>query len=251
MTDEMLIHRERPETKGKTPLELAAHGYKVAAREEATRRKPVQPPLSSIGARIGSEFGELVQRPPDRTEKGYLEPGMQRLLDSLAHADKGLKSMENLEGEIGRTRGEIYQAVYEKNPDKVRGREETLKMQEKTLSSVRSTIEEAVRFAKNVQANSPEKIAAAKAMLGKLRTEVTSPYSYQDAEDNLPPHKNQAVEFLEKIRSGGNVDELHSHKKALNDAGINPDDILRQVESYSLSPTDQAIAEMRGSEGGQ
>lgn len=245
---EELIHNKHPHTKGKSPLELASAGYKIAAREEARRKKPVQPPLSSIGARIGSEYGELVQRPPDRTEKGYLEPGMQRLLDSLTQANKGLEAIDKLEGEIRQTQGEIYQAVADKNADRLKDREETLKMQQRTLANVRSTIEEAVRFAKNVQVNSPEKIATAKAMLGKLRTEVTLPYSYEDAQDNLPPHTNQAIEYLEKIKAGGNSDERHTATKALSDAGINPADIFKTVEHYSMSPTDQAIVEMRDKE---
>lgn len=251
MTDKDLLYNDHPEAEGKSIIELGSLGYKVSAREEARGKKPVQPPLSSIGAKISSEYGELITRPPDRTEKAYLEPGMQRLLDSLTHADKGLKALEKLEGEIRQTNREIYQAVYDKNPDKVKAKEEWLKTQEKMLADVKSAIDEATRFANNVQRYSPEKIAAAKSMLGKLRTEVTLPYSYADAQDNLPPHTNVALDYLEKIKAGGNVDELQGYQKALKDSGISPDDIFKTVKHYTLSPTEAAIEEMRQSEAGK
>jgi len=47
------------------------------------------------------------------------------------------------------------------------------------------------------------------------------------------------------------VDELQTYQKALKDAGINPEDVFKQVQHYTMSPTEQAISELRDTEAGK
>ncbi len=251
MTEELLIHKDHPETRGKSPLELASLGYKQAAREHETRRTPAKPTLSNVMGKLHYDFALLLKSPPIKQEAGFLSTDMQNLLQDLEYADKGMQAIPRLEQNIKGIESQMYQAMIDKQPDKYNELELSLNNEKRSLANIQQQVQDSIKAAKVYHEHNPQDIAKSRDMLKILRTELSAPYKYSEAKDNLPTHAKPVVQWLDDIRVKGSLEDRILAQKVLSEGGIDYKGILTEVERQGMSLTDQAVADMRDHEAGK
>jgi len=251
VTEELLIHKDHPETRGKSPLELASLGYKQAAREYETRRTPAKSTLSNVMGKLHYDFALLLKSPPTKQEAKFLSRDMQTLLQDLEYADKGMQAIPRLEQKIKGIESQMYQAMIDKQPDKYNDLELSLRNEQKTLNEIQTKVKDSIRAAEAYHKNNPEAIRKSVDMLKTLRTELSAPYSYGEAKDSLPKLAKPVVQWLDDIRVKGSLEDRILAQKVLSEGGIDHKGILTEVERQGMSLTDQAVANMRDHEAGK
>jgi DNA repair ATPase RecN len=226
-------------------IEMAALGYKQGAREQETRRTPARHSLSRVKGQLHYDYAQLLESPPTKQEARFLSKDMQTLLQDLEYADKGMQAIPGIEQKIKNIESQMYQAMADKNPDKYNNLELSLRNEQKTLKDIQAKVEDSIRAAKAYHENNPGDIAKSRDMLKTLRTELSAPYSYSEAKDNLASHTKPVVQWLDDLKDKSILDDRVLAQNVLKAGNVDYKGILNEVERQGLSLTDQAIAEMR------
>jgi hypothetical protein len=231
-------------------IEMAALGYKQGAREKETRRTPVRPSLGRVIGKLHSDFAQLLESPPTRQEARFLSRDMQTLLQDLENADKGMQAIPRIEQNVTQIESGMQQAIVDMKPDKYNALELSLKNEQKMLDEIRMKVADTIRAAKAYQENNPQDIAKSRDLLKTLRTELSSPYSYSEAKDNLSKLTKPVAQWLDDLRDKGSLDDRILAQNVLKGGNVDYEGILNEVERQGLSLTERAMAEQRNKEAG-
>jgi hypothetical protein len=120
-----------------------------------------------------------------------------------------------------------------------------LKNEQKMLDEIRMKVADTIRAAKAYQENNPQDIAKSRDLLKTLRTELSSPYSYSEAKDNLSKLTKPVAQWLDDLRDKGSLDDRILAQNVLKGGNVDYEGILNEVERQGLSLTERAMAEQR------
>jgi hypothetical protein len=236
---------------GLTPLELGRLGYKQSARSEQTRRTPAKPTLSKVMGELHYDFVDLLKSPPTKQEARFLSRDMQTLLQDLGNADKGIQTIPRLEQRIRGIESQMYQAMIDKQPDKYNDLELSFNNERQSLAKIQQQVQDTIRAAKAYHEHNPQDIAKSSDMLKTLRTELSAPFTYSEAKDNLPTHTKPVIQWLDDLKDKGSLDDRMLAKQVLDAGGVDAKSLLTEVERQGMSLTERAVAEMRDAEAGK
>jgi DNA repair ATPase RecN len=231
-------------------IEMAALGYKQGAREKETRRTPTKASLSKVKGELHYDYAQLLESPPTKQEARFLSKDMQTLLQDLEYADKGMQAIPGIEHKIKNIESQMYQAMADKNPDKYNNLELSLRNEQKALDEIRMKVGDTIRAAKAYHEHNPQDIAKSRDMLKTLRTELSSPYSYSEAKDNLSKLTKPVAQWLDDLRDKGSLDDRILAQNVLKGGNVDYKSILNEAERQGLSLTERAMAEQRDKEAG-
>jgi hypothetical protein len=242
--------KKKKEEKMTSVIEMAASGYKQGAREKETRRTPVKTALSKVMGELHSDFAELLKSPPTKQEARFLSRDMQTLLQDLENADKGMQAIPRMKQNIRDIESQMSVAIVDKKPDKYNALELSFLNEQKALDEIQTKVGDTIRAAKAYHEQNPQDIAKSRDLLKTLRTELSSPYSYSEAKDNLSKLTKPVAQWLDDLRDKGSLDDRILAQNVLKGGDVDYKSILNEAERQGLSLTERAMAEQRDKEAG-